>query len=141
MHHHSQSTEHPVSPECFTILDRESQGVSRNIKETMNICVNDQSLNRNLGKYQLPHIWEEVLQVTHHFSSNNTALTPTFPQIGHLCPYVYHTTKWRICATSIGKYYPMWGCLPFPHTILYQLHKLPNTPNSPLPPFEWHYLW
>ena len=61
-HHHSNSTGHPVSPECSTIVDREPQGVTRSIKEAMYMCVNDPSLNRNLGKYQLPHIWDQVLQ-------------------------------------------------------------------------------
>ena len=64
IHHHSNSTGHPVSPECFTIVHRESQGVTRNIKEPIYICVNDPSLNRNWGKYQLPHIWDQVLQDT-----------------------------------------------------------------------------
>ena len=64
IHHHSHSTGHPVSPKCFTIVDMESQGVTRNIKEAMYIYVNDPSLNRNFGKYQLPHIWDQVLQDT-----------------------------------------------------------------------------
>ena len=64
IHCNSQSTGHPVSPEYFTIVDRESQGANRNIKEVMYICVNDLSLNRNMGKYQLPHIWDQVLQGT-----------------------------------------------------------------------------
>ena len=58
IHHHSHSTGQPVSPKCFSIVDRESQGVTRNIKD------NDPSLNRNLTKYQLPHIWYQVLQDT-----------------------------------------------------------------------------
>ena len=64
IHHHSNSIGHPVSPECFTIVDREPHGFTRNIKVAMYICVNDPSLNRNLGKYQLPHIWDQVLQDT-----------------------------------------------------------------------------
>ena len=52
------------APECFTIVHRESQGVTKNIKDAMYIHVNDPSLNRNLGKYQLPHIWDQVLQDT-----------------------------------------------------------------------------
>ena len=64
IHHHSHTTVHPVNSECFTIADRESQGVSRTIKEAMYIWVNDHSLNRNLEKYELPHIWDEVLQDT-----------------------------------------------------------------------------
>ena len=34
---------------------------SRNIREAIFIRVNDPSLNRNIGKFQLPHIWDEVL--------------------------------------------------------------------------------
>ena len=30
-------------------------------KEAILIRVNDPSLNRHIGKYQLPHIWNEVL--------------------------------------------------------------------------------
>ena len=62
--HHSHSRGHPVSPKCFTIVDREVQAVTRNIKEAMYIGVKDPSLYRNLGKYQLPHIWDKVLQDT-----------------------------------------------------------------------------
>ena len=55
---------HPVSPKCFTIVDREVQVVTRKIKKAIYIHVNYPSLNRNLGKYKLPHIWDEVLQDT-----------------------------------------------------------------------------
>ena len=37
IHQDSNSTGHPVSPQCFTTFDRESQGVTRNIKEAMYI--------------------------------------------------------------------------------------------------------
>ena len=47
IHRHSNSTGHPVSPDCFTIVYRESQGVARNIKEAIYIQINDPSLNRN----------------------------------------------------------------------------------------------
>ena len=33
----------------------------RTIKEALYIRVNDPSLNRNIDKYHLPHIWDEVL--------------------------------------------------------------------------------
>ena len=33
----------------------------RAIKEALYIRVNNPSLNRNVGKYHLPHIWDEVL--------------------------------------------------------------------------------
>ena len=64
IHQHSQTTGHPVNLKCFTVVDRESQGVTRTIKEAMYNYVIDTSLNRNLSKYQLPHIWDEVLQDT-----------------------------------------------------------------------------
>ena len=35
------------------------------------ICRWVPSLNRNLRKYQLPHIWDEVLQDTQHSNSRN----------------------------------------------------------------------
>ena len=35
------------------------------INEAMFIRVNDQSLNRNTGKYQLPQIWAKILLNTH----------------------------------------------------------------------------
>ena len=33
----------------------------RTIKEALYIRVNDASLNRIVGKYHLPHVWDEVL--------------------------------------------------------------------------------
>ena len=53
-----------VRADCFRILDSEVPGTSRNIKEALFIRVNDPTLNRNLGKYQLPHIWDNILQDT-----------------------------------------------------------------------------
>ena len=34
---------------------------NKTIKEALYIRVNDPSLNRNVGKYHLPHVWDEVL--------------------------------------------------------------------------------
>ena len=64
IHHHISSTGHPLSPQCFNIIHQERQEPSMNIKEAMYICVNDPSLNRNLGKYQLPDILDNILQDT-----------------------------------------------------------------------------
>ena len=73
IHHHSSSTGHPLSPECFNIIHRETQGTSRNIKETMFICVNDPSLNRNLGKYQLSLYGKTFFRICQHYNSRNPA--------------------------------------------------------------------
>ena len=53
-YHHSQATGHLVDVDCFISMDREAHGITRTIKEYMFIHVNNPSLNRNLGKYQLP---------------------------------------------------------------------------------------
>ena len=63
IHHHNSSTGLLVSPECFTSVDRESWGSLGTLKRLC-IHVNDSSLNKNLGKYQLRHKWEQVLQDT-----------------------------------------------------------------------------
>ena len=65
IHHHSdRAPGQPQMPHHF------GQGVTRDIKEAMYIHVNDSSLNRNLGNYQLPHIWDEVLRDTPSFQLN-----------------------------------------------------------------------
>ena len=61
IHDHHNITGHEVSLDNFSIVGREDQCIARTIKEAILIRVNDTSLNRNIGKYQLPHIWDEVL--------------------------------------------------------------------------------
>ena len=58
---HFNTTGHQVSLENFSIVGREEQNLMRAIKEALYIRVNNPSLNRNLGKYHLPRIWDEVL--------------------------------------------------------------------------------
>ena len=55
------TTGHEVSLDNFTIVGREDNSIARNIKEAILIRVNDPSLNRNIDKFQVPHIWDEVL--------------------------------------------------------------------------------
>ena len=61
IHDHHNTTGHELSLDNFSIVGREDQSTARTIKEAILIRVNDPSLNRNIGKYQLPHIWDEVL--------------------------------------------------------------------------------
>ena len=56
IHDHFNTTGHKLSLNNFSIVDREDQSIATAIKEDILIRVNDQSLNRNIGKYQLPHI-------------------------------------------------------------------------------------
>ena len=58
---HYKTTGHQVSIENFSIVGRVEQNLMRAIKEALYIRVNNPSLNRNIGKYHLPHIWDEVL--------------------------------------------------------------------------------
>ena len=54
-------TGHSTAIEDFSIVGREDQNLIRAIKEAIYIRVNNPSLNRNIGKYHLPHIWDEAL--------------------------------------------------------------------------------
>ena len=58
---HYNTTGHKISIENFGIVRRKDQNLTRTIKEALYIRVNDPSLNRDIGKYHLPHIWDEVL--------------------------------------------------------------------------------
>ena len=58
---HSNITGHNTTPDNFSIVGREDQNLMRLIKEAIYIRVNNPSLNKNIGKYHLPHIWDEVL--------------------------------------------------------------------------------
>ena len=61
IHDHINSSGHTVSIEDFSILAREDQNFLRTIKEAIYIRANNPSLNRNVGKFHLPPIWDEVL--------------------------------------------------------------------------------
>ena len=57
----SNITGHSTTPDNFSIVGREDQNLMRLIKEAIYIRVNSPSLNKNIGKYHMPHIWDEVL--------------------------------------------------------------------------------
>ena len=58
---HSIRSGHEVNIDNFSIVGREDQNLIRTIKEALYIRVNNPSLNKNIGKYHLPHICDEVL--------------------------------------------------------------------------------
>ena len=58
---HSNISGHKVTINNFKIVGREDLNQMRTIKEAIYIRVNDPSLNRNVGKYHLPHVWDEAL--------------------------------------------------------------------------------
>ena len=59
--HHQSISGHETSIENFKIIGREDNSLARTIKESINIRVNNSTLNRNIGKYNLPHIWDNIL--------------------------------------------------------------------------------
>ena len=58
---HSNQSEHSTNPDIFIIIGREDHGLARTIKESVYIRVNNPTLNRNVGKYNLHHISNRVL--------------------------------------------------------------------------------
>ena len=58
---HYNITGHSISIDNFSIVGREDQNLIRTIKEPLYVRVNNPSLNKNIGKHHLPHIWDEVL--------------------------------------------------------------------------------
>ena len=80
IHLHSTTTGHPMDPEQFNIVHKEVNSHSRTIKDAMFIHLQDPTLNRNLGKYQLPYIWDHLLLASptlqHKPSSLLTTPTP-----------------------------------------------------------------
>ena len=58
---HIQQTGHNITDNSFNIIGREDQGKARTIKESIYIRVNNPTLNQNVGKYNLNHIWGRVL--------------------------------------------------------------------------------
>ena len=61
IHAHIQQTGHITTEDSFNIIGREDQGQARTTKESIFIRVNDPTLNQNIGKYNLSHIWDRVL--------------------------------------------------------------------------------
>ena len=58
---HFNITGHSNTIDNISIVRREDQNLIRTIKEAIYIKENSPSLNKNIGKYRLPHIWHEVL--------------------------------------------------------------------------------
>ena len=103
-----------MDPEQFNIVHKEVNSHSRTIKEAMFICMQEPTLKRNLGKYQLPHIWDHLLLASptlqHKPSSLPTTPTPLTPYWFPLTPPTAHTggghiLLWQV-HTSVPQYTP-----------------------------------
>ena len=58
---HCLQSGHSSTLDSFNILGREDQGLTRTMKEAIYIRVYNPTLNRNIGKFNLNHIWDRVL--------------------------------------------------------------------------------
>ena len=54
---HQNNTGYTTTVENFRIIGREGNNMARAIKEAIYIKVNNQTLNKNIGKYNLPHMF------------------------------------------------------------------------------------
>ena len=61
IHKHRFIAGHTTTQDNFQIIGREDHGIARTIKESIYIRVNNPTLNRNIGKLNLHHIWDRVL--------------------------------------------------------------------------------
>ena len=68
----STQTGHSTTPlKTYNIIGREDYGLARTIKESIYIRVRNPTLNSNIGKYNLHHIWGRVLFNTPDLKINN----------------------------------------------------------------------
>ena len=70
IYHHSSQTGHPTNHNNFQIIGREGHNLARNIKESIYIRVNNPTLNNNIGKFNLSHIWDTILLNTKGLTLN-----------------------------------------------------------------------
>ena len=61
IHAHTTQTVHNTTPDNFKIIGREEHGLARTIMESVYIRVNNPTLNRNIGKCSLNHLWDRGL--------------------------------------------------------------------------------
>ena len=60
---HHISTKHPKAElKDFTMIDRESNTLHHQAKETLHIRIKDPSLNRNIGKVRIPSVFNKLLK-------------------------------------------------------------------------------
>ena len=71
IHAHNIQAGHSTNPDNFNIIGREDHGLARSIKESIYIGINNPTLNRKVGKYNLHHVWDRVLFNTPDLKINN----------------------------------------------------------------------
>ena len=77
---HQNTAGHTRTVENFKIIGREAHNMAKAIKETIYIRINNPTLNRNVGNYNLQHIWDNVL-----FSISELKTKKMTSALQHLC--------------------------------------------------------
>ena len=101
IYEHSNQSGHSTNPDNFTIIGREDHGLARTIKESIYIKVNNPTLNSNVGKFNLHHIWDRVLFKTpdlnikndngHTYRASFSGHVQTIPANRHVHRTIRHT--------------------------------------------------
>ena len=81
MHNYSCITGHTTTYDNFQIIGRENCGTARTIMESIYVGINNPTLNRNIGKFNLHHIWDRLLFNTPGLKINGHAQGTT--SLGH----------------------------------------------------------
>ena len=63
IYNHSNNTGHTSTKDNFQIIGREDHSIARTIKESIYIRVNNPTRYRNIGKFNLHHIWDRVFLI------------------------------------------------------------------------------
>ena len=122
--------------ECFTIIDREVQEATRTIKEAMYIQVNDPSLSRNLGKHNLPHLWDEVLRTPLCCNLSNIPTPPLLPTMGTSPTHIPYSHGGKTSSSLVGMVhsplFPLMGVHTLTPSSPYYTPQTPLTQNYTL---------
>ena len=113
-----------MDPEQFSIVHKEVNSQSRTIKEAMFIWVQDPTLNRNLGKYQLPHIWDHLLMASPTLQCRPSSIPTTSPS--HLIHPLLVSSPPLPLPIQVGGiyFYGKYTCLAKLHPLNPQIIKL-----------------
>ena len=116
IHHHSNTTGHLTTKESFQIIGREDHGTARTIKESIYITFNNPTLNRNIDKFNLHHIWDRVPLITPGLKINR--------QI-HSTPPIRHSQSPYL--TPLHLFSQVSWSMPRPHLLLSMHIEPPRT--------------
>ena len=86
IHNHSCTTGHTTTQDNFQITGREDHGTVRTVKEPIYIRGNNPTLNRNIGNFNLHHIWDRILLNTPGLKIKSLCKILSMPSPPNLMP-------------------------------------------------------